>query len=263
MASEHIPDYASCTLPELYQVLNHIDAARVPAAYAVLVEEIDSREPTSIHELLDCWSAMDRNKLPEFAARLEQQIERIEPDAAALQRPTLEVTEANKYKTFWRRFWAAILDVVIISIPFELIGLVLKALGVIGPDPTVLYDDVTYAVALVYYIAMHARYGQTLGKMLTEVKVIHKTEARDITVSQAILRDIVPVIGFLASIGASAVYTVSPMTDDDAIGTFIVLAGAYLFASLFWYVAEVITMLFNRKRRAVHDFIAGTVVVRI
>jgi hypothetical protein len=30
----------------------------------------------------------------------------------------------------------------------------------------------------------------------------------------------------------------------------------------FWFFAEVLTMLTNRKRRALHDFIAGTVVVR-
>jgi hypothetical protein len=29
-----------------------------------------------------------------------------------------------------------------------------------------------------------------------------------------------------------------------------------------WFVAEVITMLTNEKRRALHDFIAGTIVVR-
>ena len=31
---------------------------------------------------------------------------------------------------------------------------------------------------------------------------------------------------------------------------------------LWWFVAEVLTMLTNDKRRALHDFIAGTVVVR-
>jgi uncharacterized RDD family membrane protein YckC len=30
-----------------------------------------------------------------------------------------------------------------------------------------------------------------------------------------------------------------------------------------WIWSEVVTMLFNRKRRALHDFIAGTVVVRV
>ena len=40
--------------------------------------------------------------------------------------------------------------------------------------------------------------------------------------------------------------------------------GFWLMISLpvLWFVAEVLTMLTNEKRRAVHDFIAGTVVVR-
>ncbi len=29
-----------------------------------------------------------------------------------------------------------------------------------------------------------------------------------------------------------------------------------------WWIAEIITMLTNEKRRAIHDYIAGTVVVR-
>jgi uncharacterized RDD family membrane protein YckC len=31
---------------------------------------------------------------------------------------------------------------------------------------------------------------------------------------------------------------------------------------MLWFLAEVLTMFTNRKRRALHDFIAGTVVVR-
>jgi len=32
---------------------------------------------------------------------------------------------------------------------------------------------------------------------------------------------------------------------------------------LIWSLLEIITMLFDRKGRAIHDFIAGTVVLRI
>ena len=55
---------------------------------------------------------------------------------------------------------------------------------------------------------------------------------------------------------------------DDVVETLeskpylVLLIYAHLIASTLWYVAELVTMLFNRKRRAVHDFIAGTVVVR-
>jgi uncharacterized RDD family membrane protein YckC len=34
------------------------------------------------------------------------------------------------------------------------------------------------------------------------------------------------------------------------------------FAILGWFAAEILTLITNKKRRAVHDFIAGTVVVR-
>jgi uncharacterized RDD family membrane protein YckC len=34
-------------------------------------------------------------------------------------------------------------------------------------------------------------------------------------------------------------------------------------SQLLWFMAEILTMLSNRKRRAIHDFLAGTVVVRL
>ncbi len=34
------------------------------------------------------------------------------------------------------------------------------------------------------------------------------------------------------------------------------------FTAIAWFGAEVVTMLWNNKRRAIHDFIAGSVVVR-
>jgi uncharacterized RDD family membrane protein YckC len=43
----------------------------------------------------------------------------------------------------------------------------------------------------------------------------------------------------------------------------VVTANAVLLtAALVWFVAEILTCLTNPKRRAVHDFIAGTVVVK-
>jgi len=36
-----------------------------------------------------------------------------------------------------------------------------------------------------------------------------------------------------------------------------------MYGSLVWFVAELVTMLTNAKRRAVHDFIARSVVVRL
>jgi uncharacterized RDD family membrane protein YckC len=40
-------------------------------------------------------------------------------------------------------------------------------------------------------------------------------------------------------------------------------AGFVLWSSLAWWILEVATMLSHSKRRALHDFIAGTVVMRV
>ena len=40
------------------------------------------------------------------------------------------------------------------------------------------------------------------------------------------------------------------------------LTGAASMVAGTWFVLEIITMLLNKKRRALHDLIAGTVVVR-
>ena len=40
-----------------------------------------------------------------------------------------------------------------------------------------------------------------------------------------------------------------------------VSARILVYASLAWFVVELVTMLTNSKRRALHDFIAGSVVV--
>jgi uncharacterized RDD family membrane protein YckC len=36
-----------------------------------------------------------------------------------------------------------------------------------------------------------------------------------------------------------------------------------VYAGGLWFLAEVVTMLTNEKRRALHDWIAGSVVVRV
>lgn len=35
------------------------------------------------------------------------------------------------------------------------------------------------------------------------------------------------------------------------------------YATVVWLLSELVVLLFNEKRRALHDFIAGTVVVRV
>ena len=105
-------------------------------------------------------------------------------------------------------------------------------------------------------------WGQTLGKRAVGVIVRDVTE-RPLSIRQAVLRDAVPI----------ALSTLQFWDDlpDLLRGRDPLLPGGEIHAvafgllgwvSVLWFAAEVVTMLTNRKRRAVHDFIAGSVVLR-
>ena len=254
-----IPKYETYNLLSLYQVLNHIRADLYPEVYEALVREIDRRKPESVAELEDCYFALDKDRNPDYEARLRNQIEELGGFQVAAPE---EITEENKYRTFWRRFWAHFLDGFVVGIP-ALIGIIIvENAGFEGVGTSAYIELFLQVVMLCYYIIMHARYGQTVGKMATGVKVLDRSEERGISVLQATVRDIVPVV----TVALSAVYLVvygTLLDDADVDGIPALIQYATGYAILAWWVAEVVTMLFNRKRRAVHDFVARTVVVRV
>jgi uncharacterized RDD family membrane protein YckC len=119
---------------------------------------------------------------------------------------------------------------------------------------------------LFYTVLLHTRYGQTVGKMVTKVRVVDFRTEGKISSWQAWLREGIPL---LLSVGG-IVYEISLILNGQL--TSEAIAGRELFDNKWfwlansvpalWFFAEVVTMLTNRKRRALHDFIAGTVVVR-
>ena len=164
----------------------------------------------------------------------------------------------QKYRTFWPRFGAALLDA--------------AALAPVVWLDQLLWNNTTsgfvlsfwvllqQAVYLSYYIGFLYIYGQTPGKMAMGVIVLDYKD-RKLSFTQAILRNIVQVL--VAPISLTIV--LGNLFDGKIINRglgdleHIMWLG---FAVIIWGALEMITMLFNRKRRAIHDFIAGTVVVR-
>ena len=257
--SAPIPEYEKYTLYDLYQVLNSIRRDLVPHVYEALVREINSREPTSATELEDCYLALDPDKNPEFAAKLEEQIAALGGSIYAQSEP---ITEENKYKTFWRRFWANLFDGLVVGFPLGILVFVLERAGVIPSASVPYFQQAAGLVTLSYYIVMHALFGQTVGKMATGVKVFDKSGELEISWRQAVMRVIVPVLFFLASTSYLA-YSGTSIEEAWEAGSLGPFWNAYVYLSIAWIAAEVITTLANSKRRAVHDFIAGTVVVRV
>ncbi len=172
---------------------------------------------------------------------------------------------ADRYSTFGPRFWVGAVDSCVLW-PVSFIAAV------------ILTSDVSSALAaavlvvqslawLAYTVAMHALRGQTVGKMVTKVRVVDNQTEASISWRQAFLRESIPIVLGLGSLVWQVLHLLdgswdygTPLASESAMG-----AGTFwLLASLpmLWFVVEVLTMLTNKKRRALHDFIAGTVVVR-
>ncbi len=165
---------------------------------------------------------------------------------------------ANKYSNFWRRFFAVIIDG-LVFLPLQWIDEYILS-GAIGSVGVFLWGVGGAILGISYYVILHAKYGQTIGKMVMKVKVVDVSESRNITVKQSCMRDIVPIIMVPFSVYAYAQLAFFGKTwqslDQDSVLTIVSLI------MISWVVLESVSMLFNEKRRAVHDYIAGSVVVR-
>jgi len=165
-----------------------------------------------------------------------------------------------KYKTFWPRFWAGVIDG-LVFLPMAFISDWLFALELNGVVNFIYYAFIHTLSYYFYTVYMHGKYGQTIGRMLLKIKVT-KVDGEPFTYRRALYRDSV-------IIGASILVLVieaGPIL--SGINPFLATEGSQAFQVLIWIqfawlMLEFITMLTNNKRRAVHDFIAGSVVTRL
>ena len=108
---------------------------------------------------------------------------------------------------------------------------------------------------------------QTIGKMVTKVRVVDFRTEGGISWWQAWLRKGIPMVLSLGFLGWEVFLVLTGSLNPSGLANGEALTaskGFWLLMALpaLWFFAEVLTMLTNEKRRALHDFIAGTVVVR-
>ena len=171
-----------------------------------------------------------------------------------------KLADHERYQTFWRRFAAGILD-----------GGVLLPLSWFDQW---IWDNVTTTAILVtwfimnslsyllYSVLLHGYFGQTVGKRLVSVKVFDLSGSK-LSMKQAILRDSVWIVLTLYGvlIDLPGIFEgKNPYSSTSELSLALLVS---LYAAAAWFVLELITMLTNPKRRAIHDFIAGSVVMRL
>jgi uncharacterized RDD family membrane protein YckC len=184
--------------------------------------------------------------------------------------------EDTRYKTFWRRLGANIIDSLIIGFAAGIILVPVLVVVVASSIHTSATGEpefeasrgeiAAFAVAIllatvgshVYTIWMLAARGQTIGKMATGIVVRDAVTGGAIGFQKAFMRSLGElVIQFgslvLAGLGAFGDF------DRDMLDALNLVQSL---SSWGWWIAEVLTMLTNPRRRALHDLIAGTVVVK-
>ncbi len=97
------PDYSKYSLYDLCQSLNAILEERYPETYEDLIRNIDERKAISRDELEECWFLLDKERQPEFAQWLREQIDAQGGFTAQMQVPKKEKKVKQKKPSLWRR----------------------------------------------------------------------------------------------------------------------------------------------------------------
>lgn len=172
------------------------------------------------------------------------------------------------YAGFWLRLIAMFVDG-IVFLPVAVVYLYARATS--WEMAVMLSIPYCFLYAL-YNVYFHGRWGKTLGKMIIRIKVVKKS-GEDIQYRQAFMRHSVDVV--LAALSAAA-FTLALLSIKK---TGFVPGDWHQLNVLFhnslpawwnsvkaatqtWVFSELIVLLTNKEKRSVHDFIAGTVVVR-
>jgi uncharacterized RDD family membrane protein YckC len=163
----------------------------------------------------------------------------------------------NRYNTFLERFAAGIVDGLVF------LPLTLGYTFIQSHTNTAMHIIWLIICALarpLYTICMHGKYGQTLGKMATGVVLVNASETRTAKYEEAFWREVPVLIMLIFFIILQVYYTLTPANSVST--TFFALYNFLSYSQLIWFLIEIVTMMLNSRRRALHDYIANTVVIQ-
>lgn len=166
----------------------------------------------------------------------------------------LEHVTEWKYDTGWPRFGALILDGFVVGAMVWLVTLLSDGwAGSFFADSDALEGCITpiYNVWLIYAA------GRTLGKRLCGLRVVSYPDEGKASLKAALMREIYPVAAGLIALGTWIIPGEWALSD-----LFAGLNGLLALGGLPWVILELVTMLRSPQRRAFHDKIAGTIVIR-
>ncbi len=172
------------------------------------------------------------------------------------------------YAGFWIRLGSLLLDF-IIMIPVVVFILFLNGLSM----NYYYYTLIPNLIFTIWYrIYLVKKYGGTPGKLIMGIKIL-KIDGSDVSWKEAILREIVTIsLTIFASIIQIIALSQADKTHYESLTWLTkqkyvmsltpLLFTIYTWSSNTWVYSEFFVLLFNKRKRALHDFIAKTVIVR-
>lgn len=160
-----------------------------------------------------------------------------------------------KHNTIGPRILAGIIDVLVLS-PIITLQIALDG-AELSKWLLVFLAIVGSSVGNIYNVYLHGRFGKTLGKVVAKVKVV-TTEEQPIGYFHAFMRDS-PYIAFAALALGHEIFSILDKGTATSVQENLTWLDWFLVAFL---IADIFVTLANNKRRSLHDFIGGTVVIR-
>ncbi|MCH7859033.1 MAG: RDD family protein [Candidatus Marinimicrobia bacterium] len=179
----------------------------------------------------------------------------------------VQIEGARVYAGFMKRQAAFLIDGLVLVL---FLYLSQKLQGFTIPT-TILVMAVFWALYPFYSVYFNFRYGGTLGKLAVKIRVT-RPDGSKIGLREAFLRSVVD-IGFAVLAITAEILAISQVDADQylVVG---MLERAQLLLPLYpawkayvndgssaWVWSELLVILLNERKRALHDFIAGTVVI--
>lgn len=160
----------------------------------------------------------------------------------------------HRYQTLGARFVAGIIDSIVV-LPFFLVLTFVRMPSMVAW----FVETLMVVVSLSYFVILHGRDGQTIGKKVMKVRVVGADTETRISYRQSLQRESPLIAINLIYFIVEVVLFASESGRESALLVAVYVAIQRL--PNYWWIADAVTALFNPKRRSIHDFIGGTVVV--
>lgn len=179
----------------------------------------------------------------------------------------LQIGNENVYAGFWKRIGASFFDSFVL-LPSMAMTQFIQSQSINSAIITVLVSSVLYAAYMIFF---NAKFGATIGKMVIGIKIT-RPDGSKIGFKQALIRSSVYLI-FSVVMGAAQIVAITHANPEIYLNAGWLERSQVLMQHMppwnnwafigmqVWTWSQFIVFLVNKRKRAAHDLMAGTVVI--